>query len=178
ASKNFLMSQMDVALEPTLLVGSPVLHGILDHVRNAVLDWALDLESRGIVGDGMSFSLQEKSTASQVTYQITNNIGSMQNSQIQQDSQGASQVQNITLEQADIMQFLDAIKSARDDLGLDQDSKDELDTEIATIELQLASPKPKKSIITESLKSTRNILEGITGSIIATALLTQLSALM
>lgn len=178
ASKNFLMSRMDIALEPTLLVGSPVLHGILDHVRNAVLDWALDLESRGIVGDGMSFSLQEKSTASQVTYQITNNIGSMQNSQIQQDSQGASQVQNITLEQADIMRFLDAIKSARDDLGLDQDSKDELDTEIATIELQLASPKPKNSIITESLKSTRNILEGITGSIIATGLLAQLSALM
>lgn len=77
---------MDIPLEPTLLVGNSVLHGILDHVRNAVLDWALDLESRGIIGDGMSFSSKEKTTASQVTYQITNHIGSMQNSQIHQDS--------------------------------------------------------------------------------------------
>lgn len=178
AIKNVLMRQMDIPLEPTLLVGNSVLHGILDHVRNAVLDWALDLESRGIIGDGMSFSSKEKTTASQVTYQITNHIGSMQNSQIQQDSPRATQVQNITLEQADIMKFLDAIKLARDDLGLDQYSKDELNTEISTIELQLASPKPKNSIITESLKSTRNILEGISGSILATGLLTQLSALM
>jgi hypothetical protein len=36
---------------------------IVDHVRNLVLDWALDLERAGILGEGLAFSLQERKQA-------------------------------------------------------------------------------------------------------------------
>ena len=177
-TKNALMKMMAVPLEPTLLVSDAQIHGILEAVRNEILNWALDLETKGIVGDGMSFSKEEKEVASQVTYQVTNNIGSMQNSQLQQDSAGASQTQNIALPSVDISSFIEELKASLNDLGLNSDDTAELEAEVLTIEHQLASPKPKNIIIGESLKSARSILEGITGSVLATGLLTQLMALV
>jgi hypothetical protein len=176
--KNDLMKMMDSPLEPTLLVSDAQIHGILEAVRNEILNWALDLEAKGIIGDDMSFSSKEKAVASQVTYQVINNIGSMQNSQLQQDSAGASQTQNITKSEVDISAFIEELKACIHDLGLDKDDTAELEAEVLTIEHQLASPKPKNIIIIESLKSTRSIIEGITGSVLATGFLAQLAALI
>lgn len=36
---------------------------IIDHVRNLVLDWALDLERAGIMGEGVTFSSSERMVA-------------------------------------------------------------------------------------------------------------------
>lgn len=177
-TKNALMKMMDIPLEPTLLVSDAQIHGILEAVRNEILNWALDLETKGIIGDGMSFSNEEKAVASQVTYQVTNNIGSMQNSQLQQDSAGASQTQNITQPEVDILAFIEEVKASIHDLGLNKDDTAELEAEVLTIEHQLASPKPKSIIINESLKSARSIIEGITGSVLATGLLAQLATFL
>jgi len=38
---------------------------IIDSVRNAILDWSLKLEEDGILGEGMSFTSQEKELANQ-----------------------------------------------------------------------------------------------------------------
>jgi hypothetical protein len=177
-TKNKLMSLMDIALEPSLLVSDSQIYGILDAVRNQVLNWALDLESKGIIGDGMSFSSEEKKAASQITYQVTNNIGNMENSQLQQDSTGATQTQNITQSSADLTEFIKQLKASIHDLGLNQQDAAELEAEVLTIEHQVASPKPKQLIIFESMKSARSILEGITGSVLATGLLAQLTSLI
>lgn len=177
-TKNALMKMMDIPLEPTLLVSDAQIHGILEAVRNEVLNWALDLETKGIVGDGMSFSKEEKAVASQITYQVTNNIGSMQNSQLQQDSAGATQTQHITQPEIDLSAFVAELKASIHDLGLNKDDAAELEAEVLTIEHQLGSPKPKSIIINESLKSARSIIEGITGSVLATGLLAQLTALV
>lgn len=176
--KNQLMNLMRVPLEPILIVGKSQIHKILDSVRNEVLNWALELEAKGVVGDGMSFSNNEKNVASQVTYQITNNIGNMENSQLQQDSSGAHQTQNITQTDTNVAEFIAQLKEAYVELQLDKDQQAELEADVSTIESQLTSPKPKPVIIAESLKSTRSILEGITGSVLATGLLSQLAGLL
>ena len=49
----------------------------------------------------------------------------------------------------------------------DNDDKEIVRSDIETIESQLKSPKPRMLIIKEILKSTRNILEGMTGSLIS-----------
>ncbi|PTW47635.1 hypothetical protein C8J25_103356 [Sphingomonas faeni] len=43
-----------------------VLVGVVDTVRNLVLDWAIDLEAEGILGEGVSFSVEEKKKAADV----------------------------------------------------------------------------------------------------------------
>ncbi len=51
-------------LEPTRIIGSNQVKSVLEQVRTQLLDWALQLEARGILGDGISFSAKEKAIAS------------------------------------------------------------------------------------------------------------------
>jgi len=63
------------------------IYKILDTIKNLILTWALDLESAGIVGDGIEFSLTEIETAKSTPniYNFTNNFFSnVEASQIQQ----------------------------------------------------------------------------------------------
>jgi hypothetical protein len=69
-------------LIPELIIGQDQVFGILDSVRNIVLNWSLKLEEDGIVGEDMSFSDKEKQTASHITN--VNYIGKMVDSQLQQ----------------------------------------------------------------------------------------------
>ncbi|MNP87345.1 hypothetical protein D3C76_1881790 [compost metagenome] len=55
------------------------------------MEFALDLESRGILGENMTFSKQEQQLAETITYN-TINIHSMENSQIQQANAESDQI--------------------------------------------------------------------------------------
>lgn len=171
---NSLMNAMNVPLQPTLHVAPSEVIGLLDAVRNNVLDFALQLEQEGILGEGMSFSKDEKKTASQITYQITNNIGSMQNSQIQQHSSGT---QNLTSgsDLNALLCFLAKLKQGTSDLKLDHALEEELLAEISTVESQAKSPRPKQNILFESLKTIRTILEGAAGNVLASGLLAEIA---
>jgi hypothetical protein len=57
---------------PFRLVSPTQVTTIVDGVRNRILDWALELESKGIVGNGMTFSQDEQKKAANI------NIGSFQ----------------------------------------------------------------------------------------------------
>lgn len=72
---------------------------------------------------------------------------------------------------AEVKQFLGEVKNAIDNLEISESAKDELRTDIQTAEIQLDSKNPKTSIIMESLRSVRTILERAGGSLIAAGLL-------
>jgi len=55
-----------LGMVPTLIVDKSQLDGILDAVRNEILNWSLELERQGILGDGMSFSTEELDKAKSV----------------------------------------------------------------------------------------------------------------
>lgn len=52
------------------------IYGILSTVRNKILDWALLLEENGIIGEGMTFTAEEKKKAqdTQIINNYTNNF--------------------------------------------------------------------------------------------------------
>jgi hypothetical protein len=52
----------DIITPPKLILQKTSLIGILDSVRNTILDWTLKLEADGVLGEGMTFSQQEKKT--------------------------------------------------------------------------------------------------------------------
>ncbi len=78
-------------LEPALHASLHQLVLIIDSVKTKIMEFALDLESRGILGGGMTFSKQEQKLAESITYN-TINIHSMENSQIQQANANSDQV--------------------------------------------------------------------------------------
>lgn len=135
------------------------------------IHWTL---TKGLSYQDWENKMERSQSVPQVKHQVTNNIGSMVNSQLQQNSPKATQSMLVTQSLTDITDFIENLNKNIDKIELNSDLKDELKADILTIESQVSSPKPKEIIMIESLKSIRNILEGITGSIIATGLLTQI----
>lgn len=76
---------------PTLHIPKLSVFRILEIVRNKVLEWTLDLEEQGILGEDFIFSEQEKKNSANVVFNILN----MANSQISTNN-FHSQMQNET----------------------------------------------------------------------------------
>lgn len=85
-----IMRMIGRDIEPTLHIPVHQLVRIVDVTKTKILDFALDLETRGILGEGIRFSKAEEQLAQSITYH-TINIERMDNSQIQQASDGSNQ---------------------------------------------------------------------------------------
>ncbi|MFA6788976.1 MAG: hypothetical protein WC149_02905 [Arcobacteraceae bacterium] len=110
----------------------------------------------------------------QINYNTTNNttIETMNNSQLQQGTTNSTQNGTFTANDKDLLvSFIKELKSELKKLNLNSDVESEINSDIATIETQLSSSRPKKNILKESLLSVKNILEGSMSNIIASQLL-------
>lgn len=99
--------------------------------------------------------------------------GDMRDSTIQQ---GNHNVAIVEYNKADIQQIVEEVKEQITKLTLSKDHAQEITSDIATVQAQLASPKPKHHIIRESLTSVRHILEHAMGAALAHASLPLLIA--
>lgn len=152
---------------------------ILDAVRTAVLKWAIELEQKGVSGDGLSFSKKEKVAASRSTVNIETYIGSMHQSQIQRDAQGSIQTLSVNeLDLEAVGKFISELESAFAGMSLPAQTLAELQADVSSIKAQLASPKPKHSLIRECLVSVRHVLEHAGGKLAATGILAALRTLV
>ena len=100
------------------------------------------------------------------------NVNQMTNSNIQQASPEATQV--VTFDESkyeELKEVILSLKESIDQLGLDPQQKPEFQADIEAIEAQIASSKPKATIITERLGSIKRILESATSSVLASGLL-------
>jgi hypothetical protein len=99
----------------------------------------------------------------------------MHQSQIQRDVQGS--VQTLTVNALDLEavgKFVAELEQVLQGSALPA----ALQADVATIRAQLASPKPKPSLIREGLLSVRHVLEHAGGKIAATGILAALSTLI
>jgi hypothetical protein len=156
----------------TLVLSSSRIVGILDSVRTIILNWTLKLEEDGVLGEGFSFSAQEKEKASREPQSINNFFGPISNSQIQVGNRDSVQIAASTsLDLKKVQDFLILLKESIDKLSVGVEEKKELDSDIKSVEAQLSSPKPKPSMIKEGLSSIRKILEGAGGKLVADLLI-------
>jgi hypothetical protein len=106
------------------------------------------------------------------------NIGQMINSQIQQDTNQSVQTMAFTSDDLkSIAKFIEEFKNRLPELQIEKDTQQEAEADLATLEAQLKSSKPKHTILRECLASLRRILENATGQVAATLLLRQLPML-
>lgn len=157
------MRAMEIPLAPSLAMSNVEIHGIVEKVRTRILDWALDLEGRGIIGNGMSFTPQEKQAVQQQHY----HFGDVSGSQIQIGSSGSTQTQANTTGV-----HIEALKGLVEALGATLagakgDAADELRAELATLKAQADSPKPKWDIIKATARSIKTVAEGAAGNVLA-----------
>lgn len=162
----------------TLIVPYTGLVRILDAVRTIVLNWAMKLEQDGVLGEGLSFTKQEREAVQQQSYNIANFYGPVHGPQIQQARDNAIQVSiAFDVDSPSIEKFLNLLKDKLGKLSLSPDTDAELRAEVKTAEAQIQSPKPKPGIVKECLLSIRRILEGAGGGA-AAQLLVELGKLL
>lgn len=101
----------------------------------------------------------------------TNNIsiGSMHNSQVQQDTQHSNQHFDQSIQYLDLEAFLEAFAQDISKI-VDQVVAQSLRSDVETIKVQNSSPAPKKGIIKECLVSIKTVLEGAAGNVLASYL--------
>lgn len=166
---------------PVLHIDSSTLVGVLDAVRSALLKWSLRLQEDGIRGDETGFSDEEKAVAVAAPYTVNNFFAPISGSQLQIASHGAEQTNHTSFDLEALRGFLVDLEKLKGDLQLDDCTSQELESDLRTLHSQLASPKPKLTIIREGLSSLRSILESGAGGALgnaATTLLPKLLALL
>lgn len=162
-----IMNGTDARFEPALEVGVNIIHGIIATVRNKILDFALELERQGILGEGMTFTPTEKTAASNISYSI--NIENMTGSQLQQGTTGSTQTYTQNADLSGISAFVEKLLPAIGELNNSKD-RDQLQSDLETIRSQLKAPTPKTGMIRECLSSVKTVLEGTAGNLAATYL--------
>jgi AbiTii len=162
--KQLMESMSFVRMIPRLILTKPQVQGILDCVRNGILEWALDLEGRGVLGEGMTFTPQEKQTVQEQHY----HFGNVSGSQIQISSNGSTQTQaNTTGTDLEALRGLvEALGTVLDRDTVQGDAADELRAELATLKAQAASPKPKWDTIKATARTIKTVAEGAAGNIL------------
>lgn len=160
-----LMEGMDLPLTPSLGLATVQIHGIVEKVRSQILKWALDLECRGVLGEGMTFTQKEKQTVQEQHY----HFGNVSGSQIQIGSSGSTQTQANPTTGADLENLrglIEALGTALDRGAVQGDAADELRAELATLKAQASSPKPKWEIIRATARTIKTVAEGAAGNIL------------
>jgi len=160
-----LREGMDIALTPSLGLATVQIYGIVEKVRSQILKWALDLESRGVLGEGMTFTQREKQTVQEQHY----HFGDVSGSQIQIGSNGSTQTQINTrteVELSALRALIEALGRALERGTMQGDAADELRAELATLRAQAESPKPKWEVIKATARSIKTVAEGAAGNIL------------
>lgn len=133
---------------------------IIEAVRTSILDWSLQLELAGIVGEGLSFTSKEQEMARKSPQIVTNFYGAVHQPQLQQGNEVAVQTHG-AIDIASVKVLVDAAAVLAS--GLHGTLAEELEAELVTLRAQISSPNPKNGVLRESLKSLRSIFEGATG---------------
>jgi hypothetical protein len=168
-----VMGLFEVKLRPLLQFAPVQLIGVIQHVRGEILEWALGLERKGVLGDGSTFSEAEKSIVQNTNYTFNNTSG-----QIQIHSNESSQVQTTGIDSAALWKLIEVLQAGLDRKDVPKGDVAELQAELATLKAQTGSPKPKIPIIRAALLSVKGVLENAAGSLLATQAQPYVTALL
>jgi len=146
-------------------------HNVLDSVRNLILDWSLELEKAGILGEEMEFSSGDKREAVVVTQNIfAQNIG------FAGTADGQAKVKNeqhvVISNGMDLEKLGSLISQVR--MGaklLPVEIKDKVEEFIEELDKEVQKEEPDDTKLQSILGSVRRVCEGAAGNLTAQGVL-------
>lgn len=152
---------------------------ILEHVKTKILDWAIELENRGILGEDLMFTEDEKHKANTI---INNHFhGNVNQSQIQQSSNNSTQNQLINENNVDLAQvqkLIDEISNLHSNIKFsDKNQSDDFNSKLDTINQELNSTIPNSGKIKSAVLAIKSILEKVSVSVISTGIIHSINSL-
>lgn len=161
--------------ETGLEVALNLVNAVISTVHNKILAFALELEKQDILGDGMTFTKEEKMAASNITYSI--HVEKMEGSQIQQGTTNSTQNYTQTTDLTGIGAFVETLLPAIGKIDSSVE-REQIRSDLETIRNQIKAPTPKLGIIRECLTSVKTTLEGAAGNVIAAQFLPLIPTLL
>ena len=160
-----LVKALEFPTEICIHLDAGALWNIVHQVRNLILDWSLELDKAGIVGEDMTFTPKEKREAGPVSQQfIIQNVGVLGDVA----NQAQVDIQQTAVAALDIAKVRDFIDQARKALPLLPASTRENLEPLLTEAEKSASGKPAdQEGLRGLLQSARTICEGAAGNLAA-----------
>lgn len=161
----------------SLLTGRSAIIGILDAVRNKILDWSLELEKTGILGSDVSFSAEEQRLAKQPN--VTMNIGSIANF-VGNISAGDIKNSDVTgkIEIDDVQKLIEQLNRYKDELtsaGVNQKKLDEI---LKRLEDATTNDKSNQSTLRDLLGELRDVVVGASGNLVASGVVALINQIL
>jgi AbiTii len=168
-----LRDGMDIQFDIRALVSQNQLEAPINAVKNVVLDWAVDLEKAGIVGEGLGFSADDKKEAQTVTQNIyAQNIGNLGN--VSERSSVANNLSNNTFSIGDVDRHVQQIQECIP--ALPPDVGHLIKAEIAKISNNTKAGN--KSAIRASFAVIGSICEKVTTNLAAQGIVTLVKSIL
>ena len=95
-----------------------------------------------------------------------------------QGSPGANITASCGLQKEEFKNLIDGIKTLLQSVDFHQETKEQINIDIGTIELQMNSARPNPSVVRECLASLKSILEKTAGSLLASGLVSTIHLLL
>jgi len=168
-AKRAIIKAIEYETDIKFMVSRNSIAGILDAVRNIVLDWSLKLEKEGILGEGLTFTQEEreKAHAPSVIYKIgpinrfSGTIGEI-------SGNAKVDIRQINVEsEEEVRNLIEQIKKYAPLIDLDVKAKSEIEDHLQKLDSEIKSEKPKQPKIRSLLTSIKHVLEGATGNLVA-----------
>jgi hypothetical protein len=159
--------------EMGLIVSRSTLVGILEAVRNRVLEWALNLERAGIMGEGVNFSREEQERAHQ---HVALHVGSITNFTGNLGVGNASGAISSSVDTAAVRSLIMQVRAYASDLAQAGIDRAVLERQVASLEAALATGDDRA--IQGRLSDLRAVVTGAAGNLAASGVLGLINAIV
>lgn len=142
------MIKMPTPLPLYLHVSPHLVYGIINTVKNCLIEWTLRLEREGIMGEDMTFNLDEQNSAKDIPQQINNYFGTVINGSVNQSQVVTGNNNDLSFSYGVVDKVLEDIKTSIENEEISSDDKEEaiaLVDDISEKVQQKKSPKVLKA---------------------------------
>ncbi len=161
---------LPIPMQGMWLIGVNQIHGIINLVRQRVLDWALELENAGVLGEGLTFSATERAAAMGTTNNFHgSNIGVLGNVSGQARVSNSQHANSSAPSKNDLRDFVEQVRSSQ---SLLPDSiQEEVGQSLLILDEQISGGATDAPKTVGALKSIRVICEGAAGNLVASGVI-------
>jgi hypothetical protein len=149
------------------IVSPNALVGIVETVRNRILEFVLKIEAQN--PDAGEAPPNSQPVPSEKVQMIFNNVFNASVGNFAQNSEHLSQSISIGIQPQDLTRLVTDLTNHLNELNLDARQKQRAEAQIAALRAELDGEEPDPAIVRQAGRTLRNITEGAVGSLLATA---------
>lgn len=160
-------------MEIALFISTVYITEAIDKVKNCLLEWTLELERKGILGENMTFNEKESASAKNISQQVNNYYGTIVNGNVSASQIASGNNNTITYNETAV---ISAIQEIRESLKKENISSEDMDSalefleDISTKAEQKKKPNMIKSVFVGLKDFAVDVGANVTAALIAAKL--------